>query len=119
MFVCMVCVCVCVQEVAWVGKTEENLKEAKVDYKVGKFPFSANSRAKTNGKQDHIPMFHRSFGSSQLFYLCLTHPSLCIMSLLPIPLHHVTPPHPIVCIMSLLPIPSHPLHHVTPPHLIL
>ena len=36
-------------EVGWVGKTEENLKEENVPYKVGKFPFSANSRAKTNG----------------------------------------------------------------------
>ncbi|SCV00989.1 LAMI_0G08614g1_1 [Lachancea mirantina] len=35
-------------EVAWVGKTEEQLKEAKISYKVGKFPFIANSRAKTN-----------------------------------------------------------------------
>jgi dihydrolipoamide dehydrogenase len=35
-------------EVASVGKTEEELKEAGVDYKVGKFPFGANSRAKTN-----------------------------------------------------------------------
>ena len=35
-------------EVAWVGKTEEQLKEAGVAYKVGKFPFSANSRAKIN-----------------------------------------------------------------------
>jgi dihydrolipoamide dehydrogenase len=35
-------------EVASVGKTEEELKEAGVDYKVGKFPFAANSRAKTN-----------------------------------------------------------------------
>lgn len=35
-------------EVAWVGKTEENLKEEGVEYKVGKFPFMANSRAKTN-----------------------------------------------------------------------
>ena len=37
-------------EVAWVGKTEEQLKEEGVAYKVGKFPFAANSRAKTNGK---------------------------------------------------------------------
>lgn len=37
-------------EVAWVGKSEELLKEEGVKYKVGKFPFSANSRAKTNGK---------------------------------------------------------------------
>ena len=33
-------------EVASIGKTEEHLKETKVDYKVGKFPFMANSRAK-------------------------------------------------------------------------
>jgi len=35
-------------EVAWVGKTEEELKAAGVDYKVGKFPFAANARAKVN-----------------------------------------------------------------------
>ncbi|KAH9893935.1 dihydrolipoyl dehydrogenase [Cubamyces lactineus] len=35
-------------EVAWVGKTEQELKAAGVQYKVGKFPFAANSRAKTN-----------------------------------------------------------------------
>jgi len=33
-------------EVAWVGKTEEDLKKEGVEYKVGKFPFAANSRAK-------------------------------------------------------------------------
>ena len=35
-------------EVAWVGKTEEDLKAAGVAYKVGKFPFTANSRARVN-----------------------------------------------------------------------
>ena len=35
-------------EVSWVGKTEQELKAAGVQYKVGKFMFSANSRAKTN-----------------------------------------------------------------------
>lgn len=35
-------------EVAWVGQTEEQLKDAGISYKVGKFPFIANSRAKTN-----------------------------------------------------------------------
>jgi dihydrolipoamide dehydrogenase len=39
-------------EVATVGKTEEELKEAGVDYKVGKFPFTANSRAKANDDTD-------------------------------------------------------------------
>jgi len=33
-------------EVAYVGKTEENLNELKKKYKVGKFTFMANSRAK-------------------------------------------------------------------------
>ncbi|HKQ54447.1 MAG TPA: dihydrolipoyl dehydrogenase [Methyloceanibacter sp.] len=35
-------------EVASVGKTEEELKAAGVAYKVGKFPFTANGRAKVN-----------------------------------------------------------------------
>ena len=39
-------------EVASVGKTEEELKEAGVSYKTGKFPFIANSRAKTNHETD-------------------------------------------------------------------
>ncbi|MEE2691504.1 MAG: dihydrolipoyl dehydrogenase [Pseudomonadota bacterium] len=39
-------------EVASVGQTEEELKKAGVDYKVGKFPFTANSRAKTNHETD-------------------------------------------------------------------
>ena len=36
-------------EVATVGQTEEQLKEAGVHYKSGVFPFSANSRARCNG----------------------------------------------------------------------
>ena len=39
-------------EVATVGKTEEELKAAGVAYKVGKFPFAANSRAKVNHEAD-------------------------------------------------------------------
>lgn len=39
-------------EVAWVGQTEQDLKSAGVSYTVGKFPFLANSRAKTNGDTD-------------------------------------------------------------------
>jgi dihydrolipoamide dehydrogenase len=39
-------------EVATVGKTEEELKQAGVAYKVGKFPFLANSRAKAIGSTD-------------------------------------------------------------------
>ncbi len=39
-------------EVAGVGKTEEQLKEAGVAYKAGKFPFTANSRARSNGDME-------------------------------------------------------------------
>jgi dihydrolipoamide dehydrogenase len=35
-------------EIASVGKSEEELKEAGIAYKVGKFPFTANSRARVN-----------------------------------------------------------------------
>lgn len=39
-------------EVATVGRTEEQLKEEGRDYSVGKFPFMANSRARTVGHTD-------------------------------------------------------------------
>ena len=39
-------------EVACVGKNEEELKKANIKYKVGKFPFLANSRAKANDSTD-------------------------------------------------------------------
>nr|WP_314527723.1 dihydrolipoyl dehydrogenase [uncultured Brevundimonas sp.] len=39
-------------EVAWVGQTEDQLKAAGVQYKKGKFPFAANSRAKINHETD-------------------------------------------------------------------
>jgi len=39
-------------EVAVIGKTEEQLKAENVNYKVGKFPFLANSRAKVNNETD-------------------------------------------------------------------
>ena len=39
-------------EVATVGKTEEQLKNENKSYKIGKFPFLANSRAKVNNETD-------------------------------------------------------------------
>ncbi|HEV2629880.1 MAG TPA: dihydrolipoyl dehydrogenase [Pseudolabrys sp.] len=39
-------------EIASVGKTEEELKAANVAYNVGKFPFTANGRAKANQQTD-------------------------------------------------------------------
>ena len=39
-------------EVAYVGKSEEQLKKDGVSYKIGKFPFLANSRAKVNNETE-------------------------------------------------------------------
>ncbi|QRW26462.1 dihydrolipoamide dehydrogenase [Rhizoctonia solani] len=44
-------------EVAWVGKTEQELKADGVAYKIGKFPFAANSRAKTNADHEGVVKF--------------------------------------------------------------
>ncbi|KAH6909776.1 dihydrolipoamide dehydrogenase [Coprinopsis sp. MPI-PUGE-AT-0042] len=44
-------------EVAWVGQTEQDLKKAGVQYNIGKFSFSANSRAKTNLDADGFVKF--------------------------------------------------------------
>ena len=42
----------CHPEVASIGLTEAQCKERKLDYKVGKFPFSANGRARTSGETE-------------------------------------------------------------------
>ncbi len=42
----------CHPEVASIGLTEAQVKEKKLDYKVGKFPFSANGRARTSGETE-------------------------------------------------------------------
>ena len=39
-------------EIASVGKTEEQLKESKTEYKIGKFPFMANGRALTTSSSE-------------------------------------------------------------------
>jgi dihydrolipoamide dehydrogenase len=41
-------------EVAWVGRSEEQLKAEGRAYKAGKFPFAANSRAKINHETDGL-----------------------------------------------------------------
>ena len=41
-------------EVAWVGKTEDELKASGTQYKLGKFMMVANSRAKTNNETDGL-----------------------------------------------------------------
>ena len=42
----------CHPEVASIGKTERELKEKNVPYKIGRFPFSANGRARTSGETE-------------------------------------------------------------------
>jgi dihydrolipoamide dehydrogenase len=42
----------CHPEVASIGITEEQAKERKLDYQVGRFPFSANGRARTAGETE-------------------------------------------------------------------
>ncbi|HEX5973167.1 MAG TPA: dihydrolipoyl dehydrogenase [Gemmatimonadaceae bacterium] len=42
----------CHPEVASVGLTEQQCKDRKLDYKVGRFPFSANGRARTSGETE-------------------------------------------------------------------
>ena len=42
----------CHPEVASVGLTEQQCKDRKIDYKVGKFSFSANGRARTSGETE-------------------------------------------------------------------
>ena len=42
----------CHPEVASIGLTEDQVKEKKVDYQVGRFPFSANGRARTAGETE-------------------------------------------------------------------
>jgi dihydrolipoamide dehydrogenase len=44
----------CHPEVASVGYTEERCKELKLEYGVGRFPFSANGRARTTGETDGL-----------------------------------------------------------------
>ena len=39
-------------EIAWVGKTERELKAEGIEYRVGKFPFLANGRARGQGETD-------------------------------------------------------------------
>ena len=44
-------------EVAWVGQNEAEIKEQGVKYRTGSFPFSANSRAKTNLETEGMVKF--------------------------------------------------------------
>ena len=53
-------------EVASVGKTEEQLKEAGTAYKAGKFPFGANSRAICTGETDGMVKILADAGTERI-----------------------------------------------------
>jgi dihydrolipoamide dehydrogenase len=44
-------------EIAWVGKTEQQLKAAGVDFRAGSFPFAANARARALGDTSGLVKF--------------------------------------------------------------
>jgi len=54
-------------EVAWVGATEEELKAKGIQYKVGKFPFRANSRARTNDDTEGLVKFLADAKTDQIY----------------------------------------------------
>ena len=53
-------------EAASVGKTEEQLKAAGIAYKVGKFPFMANSRGRANDQTDGFVKILADAGSNRV-----------------------------------------------------
>ena len=53
-------------EVASVGKTEEELKEAGIKYKTGKFPFTANGRARAMAATDGFVKFLADAGTDEV-----------------------------------------------------
>ncbi|MCY4312071.1 MAG: dihydrolipoyl dehydrogenase [Rhodospirillaceae bacterium] len=53
-------------EVASVGRTEDQLKEAGMEYRVGKFPFGANSRAICTGETDGLAKIIADAGTERI-----------------------------------------------------
>jgi len=53
-------------EIAWVGKTEQELKEAGVEYKSGSFPLAANGRALAGGQGVGLVKILADAGSDQI-----------------------------------------------------
>ncbi|MBL8770368.1 MAG: dihydrolipoyl dehydrogenase [Phenylobacterium sp.] len=66
-------------EVAWVGKTEEELKAEGRAYKVGKFPFTANSRAKINHETEGFAKILADAATDEILGAHLIGPSVSEM----------------------------------------
>ena len=62
-------------EVAWVGRTEEELKSDGVDYQVGSFPFAASGRAKAKGDTGGLVKILRDVGNDRMLGAHLIGPS--------------------------------------------
>lgn len=62
-------------EVAWVGKTEEEVKAAGWEYNVGTFPFAANSRARTNDDSEGMVKFISCKKTDKIFGAHIVGPS--------------------------------------------
>ena len=62
-------------EVAWVGKTEEQLKSEGVDYQVGSFPFAASGRAKAKGDTSGLVKIIRDKATDRMVGAHLIGPS--------------------------------------------
>ena len=60
------------------GRSEEDIKEEGTEYRVGKFPMTANSRAKTNGMYNVIViMLCDDIKVHELQELCILHIHTC------------------------------------------
>ena len=57
-------------EIAWVGKTEEEVKKAGRPYKVGTFPFAAIGRAKAHEAAGRLREGHRRPGERRRSSAC-------------------------------------------------
>ena len=66
-------------EVAWVGATEEELKAAGTAYKAGKFPFSANSRARINHEAEGFVKVLADAGSDRVLGVHMIGPDVSEM----------------------------------------
>jgi dihydrolipoamide dehydrogenase len=53
-------------EIAWVGKTEQQLKAEGVEYRTGSFPFAANARARALGDTSGLVKFIAKTGTDEI-----------------------------------------------------
>jgi dihydrolipoamide dehydrogenase len=62
-------------EVAWVGKTEKELKSLELDYKSGSFPFAASGRALASGESTGSVTIHADNKTDQILGIQVFGPS--------------------------------------------